>query len=392
VGYFEIGSRMTRDELCQTALNLQRDGLRYDDIIPKLRMHYAGNLDDPTRGWVARLIADAKCKRAGKPHPPETNAGAVSVSDPDFVGADTQRLLLRQYLDTTWEARKVYVRSPHKTRVVVGVGDFHGKPDSLVTAALIESQADVYVIGGDTTDQQYAARHPSETKAEVMAKERLTYRNEMAEMRAWFEVMQDETSAEFHVLLGNHDQWSLKRAEQVLPAFYLEHFPEPLDILLKDFDPDRVKRVAVQIVVSHSGGTQTDIGKCNEFIYTYGDVLFSHLNKTQSMTESGVSKVFRMWFERWDRTLGLTHIRMICHFHVHARTLKTAKGGHLLLVEPGMGGCVSTESYKHSYQGKWSPSVQGFVRLTQYCFGGEWQTDLDSVELVAPRMAFAPIA
>jgi hypothetical protein len=205
-------------------------------------------------------------------------------------------------------------------------------------------------------------------------------------LRAWFETLIDETDASLYVMRGNHDLWAWKQISALLPEWAVEQYRDPLEMLVGDLGP-RVEMVRTDSTYTFPDGSVDQDIPGNEFVYIAGDVLFSHINKASSKTQPGVVKVYRDWFIPWARVLGMGHVRAIVHFHVHQRTLLNEEGGHITLIEPGMAGMPSAEHYKFGYQSKWRPSVQGFVQMTQYLDRQQWRTDLDSVELVAPRQA-----
>lgn len=303
-----------------------------------------------------------------------------------FVSADQQRARLRAYLGTTFTPSPFYFSAPRTVRQVAAVGDFHSRPDPAVLAALVRSDPDVLVIGGDMFDNQYASRHPSETRREHRQKVAYGLQDEMAANRAALELLLEETRADIRVMRGNHDQWPLKTVVGTALEWLVEVYRDPLETVV-DALGERVQLVGFEVRYRLPSGHTVETGHDNEFMYVLDDVLFSHLNFTTSQTETGVSKLYRHWFSKWRLTLGLADVRVFVHFHVHSRNLQNVDGGHITLIEPGMGGTPAAEGYKHSYQQKWRPSVQGMVRFMQYQqAGGGWRTDSNSIELIAPHL------
>lgn len=315
--------------------------------------------------------------RADRPAP-ETETARV------FVSADQRRRLLREYLGTSWHAEPFYLQVPRPSRRVVGVGDFHGQPDPQVVAELVRAQADVYVIGGDTMDSRYASAHAAMSKEERTRNRQEEARSEAAAVRAMFETLLQETRGRLDIMHGNHESWSFKRVSEVLPEWALQYYRTPLELVTDDLGP-RVRLVRYEHTYRHPDGSRADVPG-TEFLYRLGDVLFSHMNFTSTKTMQGVTRLYRDWFQEWWRPLGLEAVHLLVHFHVHSRCMVTASGGHMVLVEPGMGGVPGAEAYKFGYEGKWRPSVQGFVMFEQYQSGEDWHTDPASIQLVAPRM------
>jgi hypothetical protein len=296
-----------------------------------------------------------------------------------FTSVDDRREVLREYLGTTYSPAPP--KRNFKEITIAAVGDFHGQPDPRIISELVKCNADIYVFGGDTFDQAQASRWPSETKKQANRRKQESCRDEIAEMRVVIETLLEETDGEIHILLGNHDVRVLKRILEVFPDWVLNYYKDPMELLCDGLE-DRVQLVGKDIDLRFPNGEIYATGMHNEFVYVLGDVLFSHMNFSSSRTEPAVSKLYRMWFTDWERSLNLRHINVIVHFHVHQRTMMSVAGGHLLLIEPGMGGMAETENYKYDYNAKWRPSVRGFLVFKQV----DGVTDPESIQLVAPYL------
>lgn len=378
--------------------------------------YYEGARDYPSSGWIKGLLRDAarwrqsrtqallreKVTRGGEPveriaRQSEQSGGESPEGErpneprewQPFTTTAKRKRALRRYLGTSYEPDPFFYRPSRTERVVAAIGDLHGNPDPLLAAELIRRKPDLTIVAGDVHDQQYASVHKPMTRREVQHQRRVEHRDESAALRAFFEALLEENpEGEVEYFLGNHDAWSLRAALDALPPGLLELFSSPLDLLTFNLGP-RFKAVGQPVIYHFPDGHVQDTGHNNEFIYVCGDVLLSHINKVGGMTETAVSKLYRHWFSAWEHTLGLEHVRVLMQFHAHGRSMKTERGGHMLLIEPGMAASVETESYKHSYAGKWRPGIQGFALFVQYCEGDGWHTDLGSLELVAPRITHA---
>lgn len=384
-----------REQKITQAAHLRDTGEKWSDVLDAVgvdrgaarfmqdvREHMREGRRSKTRDLVRSVGADGTRQEHGG----ERASDTTWTPDAEFVSADSRRDALRQYLGTTWQARRVYVTAPTKTRTVVACGDWHGNMDEAILAALIEAQADTYIVGGDAFDQAYASSWSPNTPGEAAENAEHTFRQEGANNRATLETLMDNTSAQFLIFLGNHDVRAWRAAYDALPSFILYHWKDPFDMLLHGFG-ERARVVGHAVEYHFPDGHIQDTKHNDEYIFVYGDVLLSHMNFAGGATETGVSKIWRNWFGEWRLPLGVDHVRMIVHFHVHARNLHSRAGGHMLLVEPGMCGAVTTENYKLGYNGKWKPGVQGFVKFVQHKDDNDWRTDLASVELVAPRVA-----
>lgn len=296
---------------------------------------------------------------------------------------DVRREALHEFLETSFTAKKVSFEG--KTRTVVAVGDFHGDPDPHILAKIVEYRPHVIVFGGDTFDQLSASHWPSETKNQAKRRVKRQGRNELKAMRAAVEFLLGATDALIYIMLGNHDVRSVKLLLASMPDWILENYRDPIELLCEGLE-DRVVLVDQTVDYTFPDGQIYHTDMSNEFVFVMGDVLFSHMNFTSSMTESACSKLHRKWFMYWERPLGLQHVNVLVQFHSHQRNMLTLSEGHLLLIEPGMAGSIDTEEYKFGYNGQWKPSTRGFLVLNQVENAGTWVTVPDSVELVAPYL------
>jgi hypothetical protein len=303
----------------------------------------------------------------------------------EFVPVDSRRAALQAYLGTTFRAAP-YAFSRHTTRTLVAVGDFHGNPDPEIVAALVRANADLYYIGGDTLDNQRASNHQAESKEEVQRRQSRGSREEFADIRAMLEVLISETQGNIRVFDGNHDHWPSRKIIQLLPDYLLQWFNDPLDMLLFGLSP-RVERVVHAQSFRYPNGTTAEGIPATRFMAVAGDVLMSHMNFTAKQPGGGALKLLE-WFFEWSLGLGLDHVRVLIQHHGHKFGKINRGGGHYTLIEPGMGGQMSTESYKMDYNAKWQVGVQGFVRIEQYQDANhDWHSDTASIDMIAPRLA-----
>lgn len=305
--------------------------------------------------------------------------------EPGFNAADDRREFLKRWIGDTFTPDPFYFHPRSDTRLVAGAGDFHGQPDPYVLAALVAARADIYVIGGDSTDQQYASGHKAQSRAERLRRKRATVRDDTAAMRAALQTLLNETPGKLAIMLGNHDQWTQRQAMEWLPDYALELFADPLDLLLVNLGP-RVERVHHANGFHYPNGTSVDTLPETGFMYVLGDVLFSHKNYTAKHPGEAVKKLYLDFFTEWADPLQVSHVHVLVQFHGHKRAMSSRAGGWRTLIEPGMAGSAAVEGYKLDYMARWQPSVQGFVLLEQYLEDGEWKTDAASIDLVAPRI------
>jgi len=373
-------------------MQLLREWMEANEKPPNLYQAMA-ELTDRSYGAVAgdlyRARQNGRGTEGGATVAPSATHEPPLSHEREFVSTDDRRRVLRRYLHTTYDAEPYFYREPMPTRVVVAAGDFHSKPDPRIVAEMVHTNADIYVLGGDLLDNSFASRHGITTRRDLTRNRAAEARDELAEMRALLETLLEETRGELRVMTGNHDVWPAKTAAEVLPEWLLAFYRDPLEVLLHGLGP-RVTEVSQQWQYRFPDGSIDDQVPGSEYAYVLGDILFSHMNFTSTKTQRAVWRLWRDWFKDWRDVLGLESIRVICHFHVHSRTLISAGNGYVTLIEPGMAGLPRAESYKFGYQAKWRPSVQGFLRCIQYQDGHEWKTDIGSIELVAPRVVRRP--
>lgn len=302
----------------------------------------------------------------------------------EFVGVDARREVLRRYLGTSYRPAPFHISTPVTVRRIVGAGDFHSNADPAVMRAIIDADPDIIVIGGDLGDNTSASRHPAETKADALRRRAVELHETQLADRAIVEELVDSTRAQIRIMTGNHDGWPLRAALQLMPDWVLDMFPEPLDMVCEGLKT-RVSRVSLNVKHRFPDDSAIDTGRASEFLYRLGDTLFSHMNFTSSKWRPAVTKLYD-WWRDWAAVLGLEDVRVFVHFHVHQRNMLNMEGGHRVLIEPGMAGLPTSEGYKVGYQPRGRPSVRGIVVLEQYQTLDGWATDMDSVQMVAPRM------
>lgn len=300
-------------------------------------------------------------------------SGVPEVIKPILVTTDEYR----DYFGETWTYMKAPIAATRKkVRVVVGVGDLHGNPDASIVASVADCDPDIIVIGGDSLDQKQASPHSDGIKTSR------TIRDEIASVRAAIQFWLDNTRATIIVMRGNHDMWLWRKVSEVLPEWAVEFMQDPMDMMLAGLPEDRVKRSNVIWEFHHPSGHTDEFGG-SEFLLPLGDAIFSHMNHTSALSGGAVVKLAK-WFDTWHQPLGLPEATLLIQHHVHKVAQIEDRAGWRILVEPGMGGSLSTESYKANYQPKWNPGALGFVYFEQY-LDGDWKTDRATVQIVRPK-------
>ena len=318
-------------------------------------------------------------KRSVPPNTDPPDLHIVPRPSPAPQGADERRELLRAYLGTTLTVPAAKARKPGDRRKIIVCADLHGHPSKDVLHAIIAQQPDMIVIAGDLLDSAQVNPHPTMAGESNKAD---TIRGEMANVRAWIETLLMNTHADVKICRGNHDSWSWRQATELLPPALLDFFQDPFDVLLSELPASRVERVLTIWQYHHADKSTSELGG-SEYMMMCGDALISHCNFVGSKAGDAVNKLL-LWVNKWRRTLGIDPTLMI-QSHVHRCALLESDGGSTVLVEPGAAFDPIVESYKPSYQAKWSPASIGCCVFEQQIVGTDWRTDLGSVNLIRPR-------
>jgi hypothetical protein len=289
----------------------------------------------------------------------------------------------RDYLGTTWDRKKsLPLIEPEKQRSVVAVGDLHGKPNKWILQRITEENPDVIVIGGDMLDSKQVSPHPGTKK-----KAGLTMREEIANCRAFFEKLCEETTAEILVMRGNHDDWLNRRLTEADPELFdlvVDLYGDVLRLLMVNL-PDRVKTINSMFTLNVPiGSVPPEVFAETPYLLALGDAMLSHINFSAKQPGAGVQK-FSEWIYEWHRSLGLPEPSLCVQFHGHKSSLNSKQGGWLRLVEPGMAGDPSVEDYKVQYQGTWHPGSLDGCYFEQELVDGQWKTVQESVRLLSSR-------
>jgi predicted phosphodiesterase len=355
------------------------DGLTWREVGAEL-----GLTRDQVRSAVKRHYAKTGRKSptdVGDVIPPtnaQTGARAVT-SHSDITTTDQRRIALDAYLGTS-AVIPDGKRAAADRRKVIALADLHGSPSPDILNAVVNEQPDDIVIAGDLLD---SAQSSAWGKPIGESDKQLTIRQEMADVRAFIETLLMRTRADIHVMRGNHDQWSMRTASQLLPVHLLEFFRDPFDVLLEGLPSARVYRVRTAFDYTFPDSSHSPIGE-TEYTLKFGDAIISHANFVGTNAGDAVRKLSD-WVHKWRRTLDLGDPVLFIQAHVHSVALIEQDSGHRVLVEMGAACEPSAESYKIGYASKWKSMSLGCVAFDQHNNGADWLTDLSSVRLIRPR-------
>ncbi len=282
---------------------------------------------------------------------------------------------LREWLGDTWQPPTGPSTCPSKFRRVVICGDLHADPHKGLTQQIIDLQPDILAVVGDLLDGDAPNSHvklPGDPKPKDT-------RQEIAVIRAWFELMLDKTGADIWVTRGNHDDRYFRRAAEFLPDYLLDFFRDPLDMVV--YGLPRVEIVSTPWTAIMPNGEKSDLGH-SQYMLPLGDILLSHANFVG--TEPGVAvRKLMQWHAPWRRTLDFDPTIFV-QMHCHSQSLGAYDGGHVLLIEPGMLCNPSAEAWKLRYDLKWKSGVVGALYLEQNEIDGQWITDRRTVRILTP--------
>jgi hypothetical protein len=275
--------------------------------------------------------------------------------------------------------QKIYQKyAPKITRKVVGVGDIHSSPSKLITEAIINEKPQIVFLGGDTLDASSFSTHPRTSR-----EHKLKFKEEMRKCRDEFLMpLHENTGADLWAIEGNHENRVHRLLRDYFPDDAIDAlFLNPLEIIGAGLD--RYEVVSMDQKYHHPNGDTEDMVP-TDYMYLVGDVLFSHMNFCGKNPGDGVKKL-RNWAIEWAKPLGFPEIRCFVQFHGHKVYHGEVEGGHVALIEPGMGGSPASEHYKVGYDAKWGPGNLGAVSIEQEFTNKQWKTILSSIKILKPN-------
>lgn len=265
--------------------------------------------------------------------------------------------------------------NPTTYRKVVVVADIHGCPDPKLTDMIIQENPDIIVFGGDLLDNRVASRHAYNRNDRYMGA-----REEANVVRAWVELLIENTAALGIVIEGNHDNWIERLFADLVPHELMFLVKNVLEFMLAGIP--RVEIAAMPISANLPSGASWDLG-VTRYMTLVGDALISHADFTGKKPGNSVDKL-RQWLFDWRRVLDWPELSLIIQTHTHKASIAHYESGFLVAVEPGVGGTPEIDRYKVGYQAKWSPSPIGACVFEQENTGGDWLTLRSSVRLLSP--------
>jgi hypothetical protein len=301
---------------------------------------------------------------------------------PSDSPTDDRRAAILAYLGTSLTLPPHAPTPETDARRIVAIGDLHGAPSAAMLAAVIRAKPDVVVIGGDLTNQQQASAHGFSRQDK-----QTTIRQELANVRAFIEaILLYLPDCIILIMRGNHDDWLMKKAADLLPAYLLEFVQDPFDVLMAGLPPERVELVKTEWQAHTPHDNPTEFGH-SEYMLVLGDALFSHANFTAAQPGGAVTKLHNWLYgdKGWAAYLGLPRLPILCQFHGHKIADLQPQGGNARWFEPGMGCEPYVESYKAGYQVGWAPGALGALCLDQEYIDQGWRTY--NAELLKPCSA-----
>lgn len=299
--------------------------------------------------------------------------------------AKIERSIIEFYLVASKEIKptKFDGKSVLNQRKIIALGDLHGYPYAPLIAAVIDSNPDVIVLGGDLFDLSGYSTH-SESYPLVNPD---TIQTESIRLRIMLDLILEKTTARIAIIRGNHDDRVYKRILELMGKYTrgLEfYYIDPIDVLVAGLPKDRVA-VAKEKFYLHTPNGDTIALNESRYMLKLGNALFSHLNYTSNKPGGAVEKLANKWLINYRKPLGLEDINILVQFHGHKFSMVREQGGFCWLIEPGYAANPVTESYKLGYDPKWAPGTTGAISFEQ-CFNDHnWVNDLSSVIPVYPK-------
>lgn len=296
----------------------------------------------------------------------------------------------QRWLGTEYESTKSPVKNGFKRRICV-VSDYHGTIHPFIAESLLKTDYDLCIHAGDILDMWALHQARIEGKSLTNQEKGSTVDEEIQIMRTWFELLDEHTTAQHIVLMGNHDARLYAQFVRLLDpilrseSLLCRMFKTPLDLLVEGLENFTIG--SREMEWSYPDG-MTLIAAESQYLYQLGDALVSHMNFTGKTPGTAVNKLWS-WVQDYRIPLGLTDIRLCLQAHTHSLMLdKNTQGGSVNLVETGCALTATALGYGLVYNGNWAPSSVGYVTFEQNWQEpgvdpktGSWHTDLNSVQL-----------
>ena len=242
-------------------------------------------------------------------------------------------------------------------------GDFHVPfHDEASLNALLESDSDVLVLTGDFLDMLSASSHRQTCDF-------VTVQEELAVGRSVLEKLANKY-VEIYVIMGNHDNRPIKKMQTLLPGL-MPLMIHPMAWLTQGLD--NVKFMSVTVP-----GTKPMLrfGKDYEldFVGLIEGCLFGHF---ENFCGDDAAKKVDVWLQQWNHILKLDMPKAVFQAHTHRLSMEFTPTGRLLVST----GCMcKPQEYQFLQHGRYSPPVQGYVKLFK---DEEGNVDLNKTQLIA---------
>lgn len=384
---------LTNDEIAE------RLGVQVDSVRRAIDRTHQKNMHEKASNFNDDAFRDKR--HAANEYPRTVNDSAaqkIEVSPP--LSADKIRSEIESYLGTSARLDSYsQIKQPRDWRKVVLFGDTHGKPSTALTGKLIDEQADIYVHGGDVTQQEEFSQHDDlDPDSAFPIHDPMLYMSntspvddispiqwELAAERGQLEALLMHTNGVIKVLRGNHDDWALKEAATKLPPHILRWVVDPLALLIAYLPKARVELLKTPLYWNRMEGGKSFMG-ASRYISTIGrDCIISHANFVGANAGDAVRKLYAK-LRTWGSIDEIAAASVFVQFHAHKLSTSWESGGRVALIEPGMAADPSAMSYQISgYNLKWNPGVVSAVSLIQYHERGEWLTDKTTIKPIFTR-------
>lgn len=306
------------------------------------------------------------------------------VPSRDVSIAERKTEMVRQWLGTDYISSRSLIQKGKKRRVCV-VSDYHGTVHPFIAQSLLKEEYDLCIHAGDILDMWSLHQSRIEGKSLTQQEKVVTLDEEIATMRAWFELLDEKTQAQHIVLMGNHDARLYSLFVKLLDPYLRSEsllcrmVRTPLELLTEGLENFTIGSRQMNWVYPDFSVIEA---ANSQYLYQLGDALISHMNFTGKQSGAAVSKLWS-WVQDYRHNLELSNIRLCLQAHTHSLMLdKNAQGGHVHLVETGCALEATALGYGLVYNGNWTPSAVGYVLFDQYEEeSGIWKSDLNSIEL-----------
>jgi predicted phosphodiesterase len=247
--------------------------------------------------------------------------------------------------DSRWKTA-----NPEKILSIADMHEPYGNELVYAECELKHKDADILIVPGDLGDYY--------SKSRFRKTKHVSFRDELRSVFYRMEWMSTHWKR-VRIMIGNHDN---RPEKQIADAFC--DSPELLIVT----EQNLLKRLATNFDNIEIVGTQIDGGPTLTHVWQYGDIVFTHAERSMTQKSALMGGLSQQLF-RWKDRLGLKPYRFICQGHNHF-DLKMTMGGEVWMLLP-----TASNPYSIGMEYAWSTRFVGDPVVVGYSIfhqsGGE---------------------